>query len=391
MKFTESERDSLETHIRKYVILEQYNHGDDIFYVGRCPFHVHDEKGNPLPFHVDPKNQRFRCLKPGCVANIDYQEESLHIEDFLKLVEQYGLQPLPPEQAQYFIIQRTPKQIANEESGILSTKNKENDTPDNITEQLEDEQEEQLFLFGNEEASYPRVSFSMLENYQLCPLKYKHIYIDKEKIELSSDNRRIGTSIHNTLKEFYALSIQERTDDRLIKLFRQKWSTLESDNSRWYEELYTMLSSFIAEDTKPNPIKLEEGFNYRKDKIVLFGRIDRIDQLQDGSYEVIDYKVLKHEPKNETEAANLLQSAFLYYGAKDVVGTFPSKISFFHVDTGIKTSFSPNEEDMQARFNDIKDMLEKIKLSTKFIATRNKYCSACKLFGKCPATKNEIT
>lgn len=385
---SQHEEDTLEEVVSKYVILEQHSDEGIVYFTGHCPFHKNDGEGNPFPLYIDASRQTFNCLKRGCIAYRKRPNPPYGIEQFRIFVEQNNIQPLSNVQTPTKIVKNDRMISSFEEIGEL--KSEEIIVRVSKNSQFEAEYNNQLSLFNSNSDISSRISFSMLENYQLCPLKYKHIYIDKENVELVSDNRRIGTSVHNTLKEFYSLPVEDRTTDRLSVLFKKNWSILQLDNLRWFEEVYSYLIYLVSERSDSVPIRLEAGFNYLKEDIVLFGRVDRIDRYSDGSYEVIDYKVLKHDPQDSIDASHLLQSIFLYYGTYDIVGNFPSKITYLHVQNGQRVSFQPEQEFMQLRFIEMRQLVEKITHSKKFMATKNQYCSACKLFGRCPATKAEI-
>jgi hypothetical protein len=368
---------TLENEISKYVYLEKHVIDNDVFFVGACPFHPKQTIDNLQSLYVDPQKQNFRCFKRGCIANNSYSNKRWGVEEFLKLVEEYSLQPVL-QNLQTFqpIVQG---QEAPEEKEPFSDK-------DTDTEKID--VENQLPLFDGDGILLHRVSYSMLENYQLCPLKYKHIYIDKENLEMVSDRRRIGTSVHNTLKEFYSLPVQERTYEGLSHIFQKNWSVLQSDNLRFFNEYYSMMKSLIETESYHSfTVKLETAFSFSRENLNLFGRIDRIDRLEGGGYEVVDYKTLKSEPSTENEAKDSLQSIFLYFGTYDIIGELPTRITYLHIEDGRRVSFLPSYNEMEKNFKKIRVMVEKIRGKRHFVATKNAYCSACKLLGKCPATR----
>ena len=393
MTSVESEKKALEIIIRQYVRLEECGEGEGLYYMGPCPFHKDDGKSNPRPLQVNPQKQTFFCWTRGCVAERRPPSVPLSVDDFQRLAIRHSLQPLPTNQTQ--IISEKTNRISRPNVEPRTLHIEEMSTLTDTTEVFKGEEQiaHQLLLFTEKGVLFPGISYSMLENYQLCPLKFKHLYINHENIGLATNQRLIGTSIHNTLREFYHLPPQERNESLLHDLLDKNWNNLRSgeENEYWHDKAYSMFDTFSeSEDLALFPVSLEEGFNYLKDGISLIGRVDRIDQEPSGEYEVIDYKTLKREPENEAEAKGLLQSVFLYYGTYDIVGQFPHKVTYLHVQNGKRVSFLPNFEDMEIKFLEVKKMVEEINQLKDFIATKNQYCSACKLFGKCPATKNEV-
>jgi len=67
-----------------------------------------------------------------------------------------------------------------------------------------------------------RISYSSLENFKQCPLKYKLSNIDKIK-EPKSKEAIFGTYIHKILKWFYQKDPSFPTLDALLKYYRDYW------------------------------------------------------------------------------------------------------------------------------------------------------------------------
>jgi RecB family exonuclease len=352
--------------IERYVRLKRSRSGK---YRGRCPFHVSDGKGQQQTLVVWPQSQSFYCFRPGCKANVGFSEMGRRqgVHDFLKLVEEMSVDPLPQ--------------------------------PDQETQQEEPSQElagiaETLVLPMIEPGPVFSVSYSMVESYQLCPLYFRCTYVEQRNVGRMTLNRRLGLSIHITLSKFYGLPVQERTLSRLHQLLDENWQSSPRDieeDTYWHERAHEMLEAlYHSEGTSANPIALESSFTFPVENFRVSGRIDRVDEISTGRYEVIDYKVLRGYPRDEHEAMASLQSVCLYFGAKSLDhlrGAFPAKITYVHVDTGARVSFSPTESAMEQGLFRIKNLVKEIQEATDFPATQNRFCSACQLYGGCPATE----
>lgn len=323
--------ETLETIISHYIILKKYKNS----YSGLCPFH----KGSKPSLIVWPKAQVFSCRVPGCIANAQERKKQLGKSDFMKLVEENNIPMIG----------------------------------------------EQIILIPKESKRVKRVSFSMLESFQLCPLNFKLIYLDKENIEKSTFNRQLGLSIHSTLRDFYRLSLESRSQSAMNSLLKKNWQVKNDTDAYWFDKAREMILPFADNSINFETIT-EEHFNYKVENIILTGFVDRIDKLPPNIYEVIDYKVLKKEPINESDAAESMQSIFLYFGSYSIVNEYPQKITYFHIQDGREVSFIPNHKSMLNKLAMIIDIVEEINKTKDFIAQKNKYCSACKLYKKCPAT-----
>ena len=143
-----------------------------------------------------------------------------------------------------------------------------------------------------------RISYSSLENFKQCPLKYKFSQIDKIK-EPKSKEAIFGTYIHKILKWFYQKDPHFPALDSLLKYYRDywpkktegfEWKDSEEEKS-YFKEGLRILQEFYKKNIphKTSILDLETRFevvidenpNKPNGKHILTGVIDRIDKLPD--------------------------------------------------------------------------------------------------------------
>ena len=147
------------------------------------------------------------------------------------------------------------------------------------------------------------LSYSQIETFRTCPLHYKLRYIYKIPTPPSAA-QSFGTSIHETLKEFYQLvkSGTKPSEKMLLKILEKRW-VREGFSSKSHEKKFfgkgkIYLSGFWNEgfDSKIIPELLEQRFTlplpYKPSEkpLKIGGVMDRVDLFPDGSLEIIDYK-----------------------------------------------------------------------------------------------------
>ena len=174
--------------------------------------------------------------------------------------------------------------------------------------------------------SRPALSASRTKEYQRCPLQFRLHVVDRVK-EPPTQATLLGTTVHSTLENLYALPREERNETLAIELLRTEWEktlaadpdvmNLFSDHTdfeRWRERMHSMIGNYFAiEDPQElEPLSTEALVEATTSQGVnLLGYIDRVDQAPNGDLRVIDYKTGKApSPRFQEEALFLSQSVY---------------------------------------------------------------------------------
>lgn len=226
-----------------------------------------------------------------------------------------------------------------------------------------------------------RLSYSQLEIFETCPLKYQFRYIfGIPSPEAHAAN--FGSSVHNTLNEFYQRLKQRKEVSLEImnELYEKNWipygyESKAHENARKKKGL-EILKEFYEKNSKPwiTPYALEKAFNLKIGPYTLNGRIDRIDQLEDGTYEIIDYKTGKL--KKSTNLNKDLQLSIYALACRDVYNIPVSKLSLYFLEDNEKQSTARTEKQLEEAMNEIIKRAESIQISD-FKATPGFPCSFC--------------
>ena len=155
-----------------------------------------------------------------------------------------------------------------------------------------------------------RISFSLLETYKNCPLKFKYQQLDKIKTPKNIE-AVFGNAIHSSLKKLFERTPLFPSLDEVIDHFQNNFAekveslNLEPDTIAAYtKEGITLLKNFYKKNPpwNFNVVELESRFSViledpeNKETHILAGIIDRIDKHEEnGAYEIIDYKTYLQE------------------------------------------------------------------------------------------------
>ena len=240
-----------------------------------------------------------------------------------------------------------------------------------------------------------RTSYSALNTFKTCSLKYKFQEIDKIRTPKSKE-AVFGTIIHSVLKFLHTPQPIPPTIEDVLEYYNNLW------NSEVYEdkqEEMAVLSNGIKilqsyyEKNNPknfNVIDLETRFNLDIEDITLSGIIDRIDKLEDGSFEIIDYKTSKKLPSQQ-DIDNDFQLSIYNMAVNDRWPKLdqPIKLSLYYLKHGIKLSSFRTPEQIAQTKQIILDIIEEIKKGN-FVPTPNALCDWCGYQKECPMFQHKF-
>jgi len=235
-----------------------------------------------------------------------------------------------------------------------------------------------------------QLSYSMLLTYLQCPYRYKKRYLDHQRDERPISFLSLGRSLHLSLASFLRGVLAGKTEpndaDFLLQVLRQNWISQgyadEEEERDWFARASEMLVNYAnSRDARERPFAIERAFRARLGRLGLFGKIDRIDERSDGTYEIIDYKVGGFDSPEELQAREL-QTAFYYLGATHGLSIKVSLISYHYLSTATTVSFDHLPDDVfRQRIETILDTMNKDK---EFKARQNLFCQNCRFTAECP-------
>jgi DNA helicase II / ATP-dependent DNA helicase PcrA len=165
------------------------------------------------------------------------------------------------------------------------------------------------------------LSASDLTLYLTCPLKYKFARVFGIPQE-PTINQRFGILMHNVLERFHKEPPEEGDEIRTLnRLFEGGWRRGGFGNTddemqyrdRGREALRLYWERERVSDSEP--VWMERKFDFKVADHHVRGRVDRVDRLADGAYELIDYKT--GERKTEEELDSDLQLALYRLAARE--------------------------------------------------------------------------
>lgn len=248
-----------------------------------------------------------------------------------------------------------------------------------------------------------RISYSALDSYQNCSLKYKYQNIDKIK-EPKSKEAVFGTLIHGTLKFYHSPSLLPPTLEDALDYFSRNWNSDIFENEMEDRAAFSQGISIVSDYCKKNNpadfniVDLESRFaipigdSSQGSQHVISGIVDRIDKTEDG-YEIIDYKTTKKMPSQEKVDNDLQLSvylnAFLTRYPKEAANMDKITVSLYYLKHGVKLSSTRTREQLEQANKLFLDVISHIEAG-EFSPNVTPLCDWCGYQKICPMWRHKF-
>ncbi len=248
-----------------------------------------------------------------------------------------------------------------------------------------------------------RFSFTQLVAYKNCPLQYKFAHIYRIPV-LGSYQKSFGQSVHLALQIILSKHM-ERSGTKQVSLFEAPGKTQKQDgftvsveealeiykeswidawypdrklHDEYYREGKEAIKRFVAENQKyPPKVKaLEQGFDWSLGEHSIKGKIDRIDEVEDG-IEIIDYKTGEWKEGKKAELTDKEQ-LWLYQLASEARGLNVKSLKYNFIRSGVIETVPLLEGEEKIKFQEtLLDRMNEI-MKSSFPATPSMFlCKFC--------------
>jgi DNA helicase-2/ATP-dependent DNA helicase PcrA len=261
------------------------------------------------------------------------------------------------------------------------------------------------------------LSASDIETYRSCPLKYKFARVFRIPSEPTM-NQRFGILVHQVLERYHGLVTSHggRRDDsgelgdasaggsrrpegetfspglpELLGLLEAGWRRGGFGDSEEERQFRAKATSSLVRyhdrfrEEESDPVWFERSFQFRMGPHLLRGRVDRVDRLPDGGYELIDYKTGR--PKTAAQLREDVQLSLYAVGARESWDLEAASQAYYYVLDDEKVPVDRSEEDRDWITETVMTVAEGIQ-GQGFEPTPSwSACSMCDYRIACPAAE----
>ncbi|MFA5318265.1 MAG: ATP-dependent DNA helicase [Patescibacteria group bacterium] len=249
-------------------------------------------------------------------------------------------------------------------------------------------------------------SYTQLQSYDKCP----HQYFRDHVLKIPKPGKHFfsfGQTMHLTLQKFFGMimasqnAVQESLFDKphpnpllskerenaisvdvLLKLYEESWIGDWFQDKKQKEEYYKkgreILKEFWQkhEGNWPKVIGLEQSFKLQIGGHLIYGKIDRVDDLgppsSNGSGEVsearvqiVDYKTGQIKDENKITTDQKYQLLLYQLAAEEVLKRKPVNLQFYYLENNSEINFLGEQKDMEKMQQWVMDTIKKIEESIK--------------------------
>jgi RecB family exonuclease len=241
-----------------------------------------------------------------------------------------------------------------------------------------------------------RLSFSRVDTYRTCPLKYRFGYVDglpsRPSPELSW-----GASIHTALQAWWDQKLPDPPPvDVLLQALYDGWDDTgfagmpREDKVTWYRHAQEVLRRHHARHAGAfvPAVACEEWFEIAVgDDITVVGSIDHVARTPAGGLGIVDWKT-NRRAKPRRYVAGSLQLAIYSLAAVELWGAEPEWVALDFVVPGVRVTVSRDEIDTEAALRTIRETAQQIRAEA-FEPTPSRLCDWCDWRAECPVFHGE--
>lgn len=235
------------------------------------------------------------------------------------------------------------------------------------------------------------LSYTALESFRTCPLKYYWEHVIKLREE-PNHNLQYGKALHEVIQQINLAKAhgQVPTPQQVREWLEANWNSEHwlsaAHEQEGKERARKTVARFLKEEAEREaPTAVEENFSFALPDCVVNGKYDRIDR-QSGQVTIVDYKTgqMDSQEKADKRVKTDRQLTIYALAHAEQTGKLPDRVVFNFVDSGISAVGTRTEKQVEKMREEITEIAARIK-AKDFVPTLTEH--QCSPFADCPGNK----
>ena len=241
-----------------------------------------------------------------------------------------------------------------------------------------------------------RLSFSRVDTYVTCPLKFRFGYVDGLPSE-PSPHLSWGSTIHRALESWWDQKLPTPPPvETLYRALYDHWDDegfagmSRDEKLKWYTHARTVLARHHARfvDSYCPAVATEQWFEIDiGDDVQIVGSIDHVERTASGGIGIVDWKT-NRKAKPRQRVAGSLQLAIYALAARELWGQEPEWVALDFVVPGVRVTVDRAHIDVDAAVATIHEVAAKIRKAS-FPPSPSRLCDWCDYRTLCPAFEGD--
>ena len=234
------------------------------------------------------------------------------------------------------------------------------------------------------------LSATDIDTYRSCPLKYKFARVFRIPQE-PTIHQRFGIVVHQVLERYHAAGEELGPLTDLHLLLDESWRRSGFGDTEEERQLRQKATAALtryyerAQSDEGQPVWFERQFSFKLGPHLVRGRVDRVDRLPSGEYELIDYKTGR--PKPAEQLADDVQLSLYAIAAREAWGLESTRGAYHYLLDDEKVAISGDPARAEWIRTVAVEVAEGIKAQEFEPTPSQRACSWCDYRLVCPAAE----
>jgi RecB family exonuclease len=237
-----------------------------------------------------------------------------------------------------------------------------------------------------------KLSAAALNRYRICPKQFWFANIERAPSDQEPGPQLAqGNAVHHALERFMGLAPESRDPDAAERALRAVWCqhrnsatfvSREEEASFGLEALRMVRRFAESGEGEIVPLAREQWLNCRLENgAVLFGKLDRVDPLDDG-LTVVDYKTGERQ-LDENELRDELQAIVYVLLASSAYRLPVERVRYLYLRTGQSVDWCPERDDVDELQRRLLELTREVMASREWPARAGEHCRWCPFALRC--------